>query len=129
MFDTTARDSLPPMDQADGLRRLFAGSSTRFIAVAANPNVAFAGEQVERLAALLEIACSREDPSPGRGELETVRPSVEQATSQTALERRELPAHGRLAHAEARGSRGEAAGVGSGQEEAICVPVTWVMHP
>jgi flagellar biosynthesis protein FlhG len=57
MLDSTARDSLPPADQADGLRRLFAGSSTRFIAVAANPNVAFAGLALERLAAAAS-ACS-----------------------------------------------------------------------
>jgi hypothetical protein len=40
-----------PADQADGLRRLFAGSGTRFLAVAANPQVAFAGLALERLAA------------------------------------------------------------------------------
>jgi hypothetical protein len=45
-------DSDPaPADQADGLRRLFAGARMRFIAVAANPHVAFAGLALERLAA------------------------------------------------------------------------------
>lgn len=39
-------------DQADGLRRMFAGSRQRFIAVAANPNVAFAGLALERLASV-----------------------------------------------------------------------------
>jgi hypothetical protein len=38
-------------DQADGLRRLFAGAGTRSIAVAANPDIAFAGLALERLAA------------------------------------------------------------------------------
>jgi flagellar biosynthesis protein FlhG len=38
-------------DQADGLRRLFPASRTRFVAVAANPDVAFAGLALERLAA------------------------------------------------------------------------------
>jgi hypothetical protein len=38
-------------DQADGLRRLFAGARTRHIAVAANPDIAFAGLALERLAA------------------------------------------------------------------------------
>jgi flagellar biosynthesis protein FlhG len=41
----------PQPDQADGLRRLFAGSRTRFIAVAANTDIAFAGLALERLAA------------------------------------------------------------------------------
>jgi len=38
-------------DQADGLRRLFAGARTRYIAVAANPDVTFSGLALERLAA------------------------------------------------------------------------------
>jgi hypothetical protein len=38
-------------DQADGLRRLFAGARTRYIAVTANPDVAFSGLALERLAA------------------------------------------------------------------------------
>jgi flagellar biosynthesis protein FlhG len=37
-------------DQADGLRRLFAGARTRHIAVVANPDVAFSGLALERLA-------------------------------------------------------------------------------
>ena len=41
-----------PSDQADGLRRLFGGTRTRFIAVAANPDVAFAGLALERLASV-----------------------------------------------------------------------------
>lgn len=43
-------DSTPLPDQAAGLRRLFAASRTRFVAVAANPDVAFAGLALERLA-------------------------------------------------------------------------------
>jgi hypothetical protein len=45
-------DSAPMADQADGLRRLFPASRTRFIAVAANPHVAFAGLALERLASV-----------------------------------------------------------------------------
>lgn len=41
-----------PSDQADGLRRLFSGAQKRFIAVAANPDVAFAGLALERLASV-----------------------------------------------------------------------------
>lgn len=49
----------PVPDQADGLRRLFAGAQRRHIAVAANPDVAFSGLALERLAA----ACAtRERP-------------------------------------------------------------------
>jgi hypothetical protein len=48
--DFFASDSMPLRDQADGLRRLFSGARTRFIAVAANPDVAFAGLALERLA-------------------------------------------------------------------------------
>ncbi len=43
--------SHPPIDQAQGLRRLFGHGVTRFIAVAANAEVAFAGLALERLAA------------------------------------------------------------------------------
>ena len=40
-----------PSDQADGLRRMFAGSRPRFVALASNPHVAFAGVLIERLTA------------------------------------------------------------------------------
>lgn len=53
-FLASDRAHLP--DQADGLRRLFAGARTRFIAVAANPDVAFAGLALERLAAAASAA-------------------------------------------------------------------------
>jgi flagellar biosynthesis protein FlhG len=49
-MDFLASDNTPLPDQADGLRRLFPSSRTRFIAVAANPDVAFAGLALERLA-------------------------------------------------------------------------------
>lgn len=38
-----------PLDQADGLRRLFSPTRTRYIAVASNPHVAFATVLIERL--------------------------------------------------------------------------------
>ena len=50
-LDSHGADMGAPADQADGLRRLFAGVRTRFVAVAANPHVAFAGLALERLAA------------------------------------------------------------------------------
>jgi hypothetical protein len=43
-------------DQAHGLRRIFPASRLRFVAVAANPDVAFAGLALERLA----TACAEE---------------------------------------------------------------------
>jgi len=38
-----------PLDQADGLRRLFAHARVRFVPVASNPHVAFGGVMLERL--------------------------------------------------------------------------------
>lgn len=58
MRDFPQTDSPPGPDQADGLRRIFAGSRTAFVAVAANPDVAFTGLALERLAS----ACA----APGR---------------------------------------------------------------
>ena len=49
-------------DQADGLRRLFAHAGTRFIAVVANPQVAFTGLALERLAS----ACAMQLPQRRR---------------------------------------------------------------
>src|SRR5207237_3297836 len=40
-----------PLDQADGLRRLFAHARVQFIPVASNPHVAFGGVMLERLCA------------------------------------------------------------------------------
>jgi hypothetical protein len=42
--------TMPVLDQAHGLRRIFPASRLRFVAVAANPDVAFAGLALERLA-------------------------------------------------------------------------------
>ena len=55
----SASDNGPLRDQADGLRRLFSGARTRFIAVASNPDVAFAGLALERLASV--CASTRSD--------------------------------------------------------------------
>jgi flagellar biosynthesis protein FlhG len=52
MRNAPASDQPCPSDQADGLRRLFAGARTQFIAVVANSNVAFAGLALERLASV-----------------------------------------------------------------------------
>jgi flagellar biosynthesis protein FlhG len=48
----TASTSRPvPLDQADGLRRLFAHARVRFVPVVSNPHVAFGGVMLERLTA------------------------------------------------------------------------------
>jgi flagellar biosynthesis protein FlhG len=53
MHDFYASPSHPPQDQADGLRRLFAGRRRRVLALAANPHVAFSGLVLDRLATVL----------------------------------------------------------------------------
>ena len=51
MFD--ALPSRPqPLDQADGLRRLFAASRVQFVPVLSNPHAAFTGVMLERLTAV-----------------------------------------------------------------------------
>lgn len=53
MRDFYASSARMPLDQADGLRRLFAGRRNHVLALAANPHVAFSGLVLDRLAALL----------------------------------------------------------------------------
>jgi hypothetical protein len=43
----------PPVDQADGLRRLFASRTLRFVPVVSNPFIAFGGVLIERLCSAL----------------------------------------------------------------------------
>jgi flagellar biosynthesis protein FlhG len=57
MRDFYATSEPMPLDQADGLRRLFAGARPRrFIPLAANPHVAFSGVVIERLTAAFAAA-------------------------------------------------------------------------
>ena len=42
---------LPPLDQAHGLRRLFAHAQARFVPVVSNPHLGFGGLMLERLCA------------------------------------------------------------------------------
>ena len=53
MRDFYAPSSSMPLDQADGLRRLFAASRRHVIPLVANPHVAFSGVVLDRLAAVL----------------------------------------------------------------------------
>ena len=47
-----------PLDQADGLRRLFAQSQVRFVPVVSNPHMAFGGVMLERLCSgFAEMGC------------------------------------------------------------------------
>ena len=53
MRDFYANSDPAPLDQADGLRRLFAGTRQRVLPLAANPHVAFAGVLLDHVAAAL----------------------------------------------------------------------------
>ena len=53
MHDFYAHSRPMPLDQADGLRRMFAGRQQRVLALVANPHVAFSGVVLDRLAAVL----------------------------------------------------------------------------
>jgi flagellar biosynthesis protein FlhG len=54
MRDFYATSTPTPLDQADGLRRMFAARRCRVLALAANPHVAFGGVVLDRVAAGLE---------------------------------------------------------------------------
>lgn len=55
MSDFYAASRPTPLDQADGLRRLFAGSATRFLALASNPHAPFSGVAIEHISAALAL--------------------------------------------------------------------------
>lgn len=69
---------LHPVDQAAGLRQLFAASRTRFVPVLANPHVAFGGLLLERLATacnalgLHATVVDASDQAPNPREIATV---------------------------------------------------------
>ncbi len=112
MRDFLASDRSPldtPADQADGLRRLFGHGRTRFVAVAANAEVAFAGLALERLAAacagsdrrVLVVDASAGSPPPHEMAALDLSVCVETLTPQLSyLAARGLP----LRHVDARGS-------------------------
>jgi flagellar biosynthesis protein FlhG len=100
-----------PLDQAHGLRRLFAGQRQRFLPLAANPHVAFSGVVLERLTATLVAAGQRvlvvdaADSSPLAHELTEIdlALAVEVLSPQVSyLAGRGLP----LAYVDTRGSAG-----------------------
>jgi flagellar biosynthesis protein FlhG len=98
-----------PLDQADGLRRLFNPTRTRYIAVASNPHVAFATVLVERLTTaltasgrkLLLVDAADSAPEPHELTQLDLAAGVEQLSPQIAyLAARGLP----LRHVDTRGS-------------------------
>lgn len=111
MRDFYARSAPMPLDQADGLRRLFAGRQRHVLALAANPHVAFSGVVLDRLSSALAqggrrvLVVDAASTSPPPHELagvdlgaciETIAPRV------AYLPARGLP----LAHVDTRGSAG-----------------------
>ncbi|MEF7613600.1 flagellar biosynthesis protein [Aquincola sp. MAHUQ-54] len=98
-----------PLDQADGLRKLFNPTRTRYIAVASNPHVAFATVLIERLTTaiaasgrkLLLVDAAETAPEPHELALLDLAAGVEQLSPQIAyLAARGLP----LRHVDTRGS-------------------------
>jgi flagellar biosynthesis protein FlhG len=75
MRDFYAPTASAPLDQADGLRRMFAGTRQRFLPLAANPHVAFSGVVLERLTAALVaqgrrvLVVDAADSSPSHDEM------------------------------------------------------------
>jgi flagellar biosynthesis protein FlhG len=59
MRDFYASSQRMPLDQADGLRRLFAGRRCQVLSLAANPHVAFSGVVLDRVAAVLAASGKR----------------------------------------------------------------------
>jgi len=98
-----------PTDQADGLRRLFAGTQPRPIALVANPHVAFSSVMLERLTTVLgamgrnTLVVDAADSSPAPHELAALdlRAGIETLSPQVSyLAARGLP----LRHVDTRGS-------------------------
>lgn len=110
MRDFYASSEPVPLDQADGLRRLFAGARTRcFIPLVANPHVAFASVVIEQLIGALGAAgrhtlvldASDTAPAPTETALFDLGSALESLGSDvTYLAARGLP----LAYVDTRGS-------------------------
>jgi hypothetical protein len=101
-----------PLDQADGLRRLFAGrhhASQRVLPLVANPHVAFSGLVLDRVAALLALHGKRvlvvdagsRSPAPDERALLDLASAIEPLSPRVDY----LPARGLpLAYVDTRGS-------------------------
>ena len=109
MQDAFAPSAAAPLDQADGLRRMFGGARQRCIALIANPHVAHTGVLLERLTAalagadlqvLLVDAANASPPLPGLALID-LGGCIEPMDAHTSY----LPARGLpRAHVDARGS-------------------------
>jgi flagellar biosynthesis protein FlhG len=89
-----------PLDQADGLRRLFAHARVRFVPVVSNPHVAFGGVLLERLCAAFgehgkhTLVVDAAERSPAHAEMATLelRECIEPLSPQVSyLAARGLP--------------------------------------
>jgi flagellar biosynthesis protein FlhG len=95
-----ALNSSFPLDQAHGLRRMFAHARVRFVPVVANPNMAFGGVMLERLctafgeqgAHVLVIDASDRAPAPGELSVMDLAECIEVLSEQVSyLAARGLP--------------------------------------
>jgi flagellar biosynthesis protein FlhG len=109
MQDISFSAAARPADQAHGLRRLFAGTQARHLALAANPHVAFSSVVLERLTTALgamglnTLVVDAADSSPPPHELAALdlRACIEPLSAQVSyLAARGLP----LRHVDTRGS-------------------------
>jgi flagellar biosynthesis protein FlhG len=108
MAATTHPHSIP-LDQADGLRRLFAHAQVRFVPVVSNPHVAFGGVMLERLCSgfaeqgchTLVVDAGESAPEPNEMAWVDLSACVETLSSEVSyLAARGLP----LRYVDARGS-------------------------
>jgi hypothetical protein len=109
MRDFYAPSQPMPLDQADGLRRLFAGRRRCVLPVVANPHVAFGGVVLDHMAAVLAslghqvlvVDAGAESPAPHEMALLDLAACIETLTPQVSY----LPARGLpLLHVDTRGS-------------------------
>lgn len=109
MRDFYANSDRMPLDQADGLRRLFGGRTRHVLPLAANPHVAFSGIVLDRLAAVLAaqrrevlvVDASSSSPLPHELARVDLAACIETLAPRVAY----LPARGLpLAHVDTRGS-------------------------
>jgi flagellar biosynthesis protein FlhG len=109
MRDFYAASNPVPLDQADGLRRLFAGQRRHVLPLAANPHVPFSGAVLDRLAAVLAaqgrqvlvVDAGAASPPPNELAAVDLTACIERLSAQVSY----LPARGLpMAYIDTRGS-------------------------
>jgi len=109
MRDFYACTAPAPLDQAQGLRRMFAGTRQRVLPLAANPHVAFSGVVLDQVTAalvnrghkVLVVDAADRSPAPPEMALIDLGACIEKLSAQVRyLAARGLP----LAHVDTRGS-------------------------